>query len=135
MPANLPPQYFEAEKRFRSAQSPLSVLTYSDLHVYDAGGVELESRFLVRGARIEIIIDCRGAVFPLHVDPLLTAYSWSSSTVMTTTDIAWGVINFLESPEKSKWLGKNGRKRVLAEFTWDKIAEKTIELYEKIAKR
>jgi glycosyltransferase involved in cell wall biosynthesis len=32
-------------------------------------------------------------------------------------------------------LGKNGRKRVLAEFTWSRIAEKTVELYETIAKR
>jgi glycosyltransferase involved in cell wall biosynthesis len=32
-------------------------------------------------------------------------------------------------------LGINGRKRVLTEFTWNKIAEKTVELYERIAKR
>jgi glycosyltransferase involved in cell wall biosynthesis len=41
----------------------------------------------------------------------------------------------LESPERRKWLGKNGRKRVLQEFTWSRIAEKTIELYEQILKR
>jgi len=51
------------------------------------------------------------------------------------TDIAWGINSALESPEKRKWLGKNGRRRVLEEFTWDKIAEKTIELYEQIMKR
>ncbi|MEM2394695.1 MAG: glycosyltransferase family 4 protein [Candidatus Bathyarchaeia archaeon] len=50
-------------------------------------------------------------------------------------DIAWGINNALESPEKRRWLGKNGRKRVLKEFTWDKIAEKTIELYERVVKR
>jgi len=50
-------------------------------------------------------------------------------------DIAWGINSALESPEKRKWLGKNGRRRVLEEFTWDKIAEKTIALYEQILKR
>jgi glycosyltransferase involved in cell wall biosynthesis len=41
----------------------------------------------------------------------------------------------LETPEKGKWLGKNGRKRVLKEFTWSRIAEKTIELYQKMINR
>lgn len=50
------------------------------------------------------------------------------------TDIAWGITSALESSEKMKWLGKNGRRRVLEEFTWDKIAERTLELYETIAK-
>jgi len=49
-------------------------------------------------------------------------------------DIAWGIVSALENPEKRKWLGKNGRQRVLDEFTWDKIAEKTIALYEQTIK-
>jgi glycosyltransferase involved in cell wall biosynthesis len=51
------------------------------------------------------------------------------------SDIAWGIANALENPEKRKWLGKNGRKRVLQEFTWNRIAEKTLELYEQMIKR
>jgi glycosyltransferase involved in cell wall biosynthesis len=51
------------------------------------------------------------------------------------SDIAWGITSALEDSEKRKWLGKNGRKRVLNEFTWNKIAEKTVELYEKLLKR
>ncbi len=50
-------------------------------------------------------------------------------------DIAWGINNVLESEEKRRWLGKNGRKRVLNEFTWDKIAERTIAIYERVLKR
>jgi glycosyltransferase involved in cell wall biosynthesis len=50
-------------------------------------------------------------------------------------DIAWGINNVLESQEKKRWLGKNGRKRVLNEFTWDKIAERTIAIYERVLKR
>jgi glycosyltransferase involved in cell wall biosynthesis len=30
--------------------------------------------------------------------------------------------------------GKNGRKRVLTEFTWDAIAKKTLEIYGEVVK-
>jgi glycosyltransferase involved in cell wall biosynthesis len=49
-------------------------------------------------------------------------------------DIAWGITNALEKPERTEWLGKNGRQRVLSEFTWDKIAERTLSLYERMIK-
>ncbi len=76
----------------------------------------------VSGMR-EIVICCGEDQCGYHVDP------------NNPTDIAWGVISTLENPEKMKMLGKNGRKRVLAEFTWTRIAEKTIDLYEKVVKR
>ncbi len=44
-------------------------------------------------------------------------------------DIAWGVINSLQDPQKRQLLGENGRKRVLKEFTWDEIAKRTIQIY------
>lgn len=50
-------------------------------------------------------------------------------------DIAWGIVSTLENPDRKKWFGQNGRRRVLSEFTWEKIAEKTLELYEQIIKR
>ena len=76
----------------------------------------------VSGMR-EIVICCGEEQCGHHVDP------------NNPTDIAWGVNSTLENPEKRKWLGKNGRKRVLNEFTWNKIAEKTAKLYEKLIKR
>ena len=76
----------------------------------------------VSGMR-EIVICCSDEQCGYHVDP------------NNPSDIAWGIINSLENPERRKWLGKNGRKRVLSEFTWSKIAEKTVELYEKLLKR
>jgi glycogen synthase len=76
----------------------------------------------VSGMR-EIVICCGDEQCGYHIDP------------NNPTDIAWGVTSALESPEKRQRLGKNGRKRVLAEFTWTRIAEKTIELYEKIIKK
>jgi len=49
-------------------------------------------------------------------------------------DIAWGVVSCLQDQDRRQQLGKNGRKRVLAEFTWDAIAEKTLQTYEEVVK-
>ncbi len=76
----------------------------------------------VSGMR-EIVICCGEEQSGFHINPNNPA------------DIAWGINSALENPEKKKWLGKNGRRRVLEEFTWDKIAERTIEIYEQIIKR
>jgi len=76
----------------------------------------------VSGMR-EVVICCGEEQCGFHVDP------------SNPSDIAWGITSALESPEKRKWLGKNGRKRVLNEFTWEKVAERTIALYEKVIKR
>ena len=76
----------------------------------------------VSGMR-EIVICCGEEQCGFHVDP------------NNPTDIAWGITSAIESPERTKWLGQNGRKRVLNEFTWSKIAEKTAELYEQAIKR
>ncbi len=76
----------------------------------------------VSGMR-EIVICCGQEQCGYHINP------------NNPEDIAWGINGAIESPEKKKWLGKNGRKRVLEEFTWDKVAEKTLELYEQIPKR
>src|SRR3972149_3047672 len=48
------------------------------------------------------------------------------------TDIAWGIINSLQDPEKRQLLGQNGRKRVLKEFTWDEIAKRTVQNYNEL---
>jgi glycosyltransferase involved in cell wall biosynthesis len=76
----------------------------------------------VSGMR-EIVICCSEEQCGYHIDP------------NNPSDIAWGIISALENPERGKWLGKNGRKRVLNEFTWSKIAEKTVQLYENALKK
>jgi len=48
------------------------------------------------------------------------------------TDIAWGIINSLKDPKRKEELGKNGRKRVLEQFTWDVIAKNTLDLYQQL---
>jgi glycosyltransferase involved in cell wall biosynthesis len=44
-------------------------------------------------------------------------------------DIAWGIINAIQDPEKKTQFGRNGRKRVLERFTWERAAERTVQIY------
>jgi len=49
------------------------------------------------------------------------------------SDIAWGIVSAVQDQQKKVEFGKNGRKRVLQEFSWDVIAKKTIQLYSELA--
>jgi glycosyltransferase involved in cell wall biosynthesis len=71
----------------------------------------------------EIVVCCGEEQCGYHIDP------------NNPSDIAWGVTNAVENSEKRRWLGKNGRKRVLKEFTWDKVAERTLHLYMQLLKK
>jgi glycosyltransferase involved in cell wall biosynthesis len=44
-------------------------------------------------------------------------------------DIAWGVIQVLQLPDKGLQLGKNGRQRVLEKFSWDMVTRRTLDIY------
>jgi glycosyltransferase involved in cell wall biosynthesis len=45
-------------------------------------------------------------------------------------DIAWGIKEVLYDPDRAKKWGQNGRKRVQQYFTWRKVAEQTLQIYE-----
>lgn len=45
------------------------------------------------------------------------------------SDIAWGINLALEDGERLKSWGRNARARALEEFTWQKAAERTLEIY------
>jgi glycosyltransferase involved in cell wall biosynthesis len=47
-------------------------------------------------------------------------------------DIAWGIKEAIKDPQRAKTWGKNGRKRVLEYFTWEKVAEQTLGVYESL---
>jgi glycosyltransferase involved in cell wall biosynthesis len=47
-------------------------------------------------------------------------------------DIAWGIKETLRNPEKARNWGENGRKRVLEYFTWHKVADETLKIYESL---
>ncbi len=48
------------------------------------------------------------------------------------SDIAWGIMETLKNPEKARNWGENGRKRVLEYFTWQKVADGTLKIYESL---
>ena len=43
-------------------------------------------------------------------------------------DIAWGITELFDGGHEKEW-GKNGRKRVLDMFTWDRVARQTLDVY------
>ncbi len=47
-------------------------------------------------------------------------------------DIAWGIKEVLRNPDKARNWGENGRKRVLEFFTWRKVAEETLRIYQSL---
>ncbi|MEM4704105.1 MAG: glycosyltransferase family 4 protein, partial [Candidatus Bathyarchaeia archaeon] len=47
-------------------------------------------------------------------------------------DIAWGIKQVLADPQRARVWGENGRKRVLQYFTWRKVAEQTLRIYESL---
>jgi glycosyltransferase involved in cell wall biosynthesis len=49
-------------------------------------------------------------------------------------DIAWCIKATLRDPMKAKNWGENGRRRVIEYFTWQKVAEETIKIYESLQK-
>jgi len=49
-------------------------------------------------------------------------------------DIAWGINALLEDMERAKEMGKRGRIRVKQYFTWEKVAERTLSIYQEVIK-
>ena len=47
-------------------------------------------------------------------------------------DIAWGIKETLKDPKSARKWGINGRQRVLDYFTWRKVAEETLKIYESV---
>jgi glycogen(starch) synthase len=47
-------------------------------------------------------------------------------------DIAWGIKMVLRDPDEARNWGENGRKRVLEFFTWHKVADETLKIYESL---
>jgi glycogen synthase len=47
-------------------------------------------------------------------------------------DIAWAIKETIRNPEKARNWGENGRKRVIEFFTWRKVADETLKIYESV---
>ena len=66
--------------RFVDAQGT-TILTYSELKVWDAEGRNLTARFLAERDGVRLIVDARGARYPVTVDPIAQqAYVKASNT-------------------------------------------------------
>jgi len=119
----------EEERIIHYAACDLGVFPslYEPFGIVALEAMSMEKPVVVGGAGVsgmrEIVICCGEEQCGYHIDP------------DNPSDIAWGITSALESADKRKWLGKNGRRRVLEEFTWDKIAERTVELYGQMIKR
>jgi glycosyltransferase involved in cell wall biosynthesis len=48
-------------------------------------------------------------------------------------DLAWGINLALKDAERLKIWGENARERAISEFSWQKAAERTLEIYEEVA--
>ncbi|MFQ5801250.1 MAG: glycosyltransferase family 4 protein, partial [Candidatus Hydrothermarchaeales archaeon] len=72
------------------------------------------------GLRESVVVPPSEGATGIHVDP------------NRPDDIAWGTNAVLEDRERAKTWGKNGRKRVLEYFTWDKVVEETIKVYREV---
>ncbi len=51
-----------------------------------------------------------------------------------SADIAWGINTLLDDTAKAEEMGRRGRIRVKKYFTWSKIAEYTVKIYEEVIK-
>ncbi|UEC43689.1 MAG: Glycosyl transferase, group 1 [Methanothrix sp.] len=47
-------------------------------------------------------------------------------------DIAWGINLVLEDPGRMREWGKNGRRKCLETFNWERAAKETLEIYERV---
>jgi glycogen(starch) synthase len=50
-------------------------------------------------------------------------------------DIAWAIKETISDAKRARLWGQNGRKRVLEYFTWKKVAQQTLEIYETLYSR
>ena len=53
----------------------------------------------------------------------------------SSDSIAWGVDRILSDWGHAKWLTQNAREKVQSTYSWEAVAMKTIEVFEKIARR
>jgi glycogen(starch) synthase len=100
--------------------------------VYEPFGiVSLEAMAMAK----PVVVGARGVVgFREQVIPAGPEQDGIHVNGEDPADIAWGVKQVLKDPEEGRKWGENGRKRVLQYFTWRKVAEQTLEVYQNLSK-
>jgi len=78
----------------------------------------------------EVVVDGEtGYLVPFDQDPVT---SFPLEPEKFARDLAAGINRLLEDPERCKRFGVAGRKRVKETFSWTRIAQQTIRLYEQL---
>ena len=122
--------------RFEFVSEKERILHYAaaDLCVFPSvyepfGIVSLEAMAMKK----PVVVGARGVVgFKEQVIPSGSEQNGVHVNGNDPADIAWGIKQVLQDPDRAKRWGENGRKRVLQYFTWRKAAEQTLEIYEKL---
>ncbi|MEM4576453.1 MAG: glycosyltransferase family 4 protein [Candidatus Nezhaarchaeales archaeon] len=123
--------------KFLGDQEKVVIYAACDVAVFPSlyepfGIVALEAmsmeRPVVVGARgcsglREIVVPSGAGQCGVHVNPY------------DPKDIAWGITAVLSSQDRGRWMGLNGRRRVLDSFTWDHTVSRTLKVYEEVAKK
>ena len=48
----------------------------------------------------------------------------------TPDSVAWGISTMFGNADRARWMGQNGRRMVEAGFSWDRVAERTLDVYD-----
>ena len=56
----------------------------------------------------------------------------SPDTVQFENELTKAITELMSDEDRSIALGRNGRQRAIAEFSWDKVARATMDLYERL---
>ncbi len=67
------------------------MLRYGGLHVWDADGAELPSHLEIEGVEVALTIADEGAAYPLTIDPILTAASWTAESDQANAEFGYSV--------------------------------------------
>lgn len=121
---------------FLDAEDKLHIYALADLCVFPSlyepfGIVALEAAAMGRAA----VVGAAGTsgLGEIVENPATSLPTGVHVNARDPADIAWGINLALQDPERLKSWGKNARQRVLDEFTWQKAAERTLQIYKEVA--
>ena len=49
-------------------------------------------------------------------------------------DIAWGIKQVLQDKKRAEWMGQNARERAIKMFSWEKVTQRTLNIYQDFIK-
>ena len=121
---------------FLDAEDKLHIYALADLCVFPSlyepfGIVALEAAAMGRAA----VVGAAGTsgLGEIVQNPATARPTGVHVNARDPADIAWGINLALQDKKRLKSWGKNARRRALDEFTWQKAAERTLQIYKEVA--